>query len=182
MHKSDFSVWRTCQPEFLLQKFRFASFLLKFTTRIFTRKCKKSELRHKKQTTIHFNYKSIVVLLCICYKYAQLGFLDELQIVEVLYRNLQVGFSVKKSELWVYCSNMKPIPFFYSEHYLCALYIEIYICNFSLKLRLFNLKKFCEFFSQPGLQFGWNAFWLDGKERYLVILNCYDYTRQIFTL
>lgn len=54
-------------------------------------------------------------------------------------------------------------------------FIEIYICNFSLKLRLFNLKKFCEFFSQPGLQFGWNAFWLDGKERYLVIFNCYYY-------
>lgn len=101
-------------------------FLLKFTTRIFTRKCKKSELRHRKQTTIHFNYKSIVVLLCICYKYAQLGFLDELQILEVLYRSLQVGFSVKKSELWVYCSNMRPIPFF-TQNITFVLYWNLHL-------------------------------------------------------
>lgn len=103
-----FKVWviRTCKSEFLLQKFRFAGISLKFTTRIFTLKCKKSELRYSKQSKI------TAVLHCICYKDALLEFWDELQILEVLYRNLQVRFPWQKSELWIHFSNVRPMPIF----------------------------------------------------------------------
>lgn len=117
MHESESLIWKTkvwviraCQPEFLLQKFRFASISPKFTTRIFTRRVENRSCVIRSKTQYNFIPNFSRVILCLLQRYTTWIFGLALNPCGTLSKNTS-RISVMKSELWVYCSNVKPMIF-----------------------------------------------------------------------